>query len=273
LPTNRFATVEDNLRKGRFWSSEVFMVRLLASLRLLKRPLLVGLTLSVWETSVLAQSAPVERAADGVGIGVWAALAKDSPGRPFGHSVGNDLALTAIRATFTVHRAPGWALDYSADLVPAAWISMSRASDAAVDRPCQPDGSACEFRAPFAGQQVVYGIGTAPLGIVFRIRPRRHLQPFLTAAAGALWFQRPVPAMNAGRFNFTAELGGGVLYTTSHSLGVLLGYKLQHLSNGGTRPLNPGIDSNMFYVGLTRIWRRAPDDEPAHYRSPGADAH
>ena len=248
-------------------------MRLLTPMRQLTRPLLAALVLSVWNTSLAAQSAPVERPADGIGIGIWAALGKDSPGRPFGHSAGNDLALAAIRATFTVHRAPGWALDYSADLVPAAWVSMSRRSDPAVDRPCEPGGSACEFRAPFAGQQVVYGIGMAPLGIVFRMRPGRNLQPFLSAAAGALCLQRPLPAVNAGRFNYTAELGGGVLYSPSRSLAVLLGYKLQHLSNGGTRPLNPGIDSNMFYVGLTRIWRRPPDDGPAHYRSPGADTH
>jgi hypothetical protein len=106
--------------------------------------------------------------------------------------------------------------------------------------------------APFAGQRAVYGFGAAPLGLELRLAPRRTVQPFLTASGGALWFREPVPAAEAGRFNFTAEVGAGVLVRPSRAFGVMVGYKLQHISNGGTRRSNPGIDNNMFYVGVVR---------------------
>jgi hypothetical protein len=73
----------------------------------------------------------------------------------------------------------------------------------------------------------------------------------------ALWFREPVPGAEAGRFNFTAEVGGGILFRPTRALGVTVGYKLEHISNGGTRPFNPGIDNNMFYIGLVRTMRKS----------------
>jgi hypothetical protein len=58
--------------------------------------------------------------------------------------------------------------------------------------------------------------------------------------------------VDAGRFNFTAEAGAGVLVRPARALGVTVGYKLEHISNGGTRRFNPDIDNNLFRIGLVR---------------------
>lgn len=200
----------------------------------------------------LAQS-QAARPADGSAIGAWVGMARHSPGRPFGHSIGNDVAIGAMRLTHTLHASSSWTLDYTADVVPAAWISLPKPADPAIDRPCRPGESACEFIAPFSEEHVAYGLGTAPVGLQVRFAPYRRMQPLIGATGGALWFTRSVPTADAARFNFTGELGAGVLFIASKVLGLQLGYKLQHISNGGTRAVNPGIDSHMFYIGFVRL--------------------
>jgi hypothetical protein len=207
---------------------------------------------SIWTAPSSARPSSSEPPADALSIGAWLGLAHHSPGRPFGSSTGNDLAIAAIRLTRTLHQSATWSVEYSADILPVAVVSIPRETDPLVVRPCDPNGSACEFRAPFAGQRAVYGFGAAPLGLQLRLAPRRTVQPFLTASGGAIWFREPVPAVDAGRFNFTAEVGAGVLVRPNRALGVMVGYKLQHISNGGTSRFNPGIDNNVFYVGLVR---------------------
>lgn len=69
------------------------------------------------------------------------------------------------------------------------------------------------------------------------------------AGVGILRFQIPTPASNASRVNLTGELGLGIQSELSGAhFGV--GYRLHHLSNAGRGPVNPGIDSHMFYIGL-----------------------
>jgi hypothetical protein len=205
-----------------------------------------------------AQSSTARHPADASSIGAWVGLAHNSPGRPFGTSVGNDLAMAAIRLTRTLHQSPHWSLDYSADIVPVALVSVPRDADPGVSNPCDPRVPTCALFASFPQKRAIYGFGGAPLGIQLRLAPRRNVQPFLTASGGALWFREPVPSPRAGRFNFTAEVGAGVLFRATRSLGVTVGYKLQHISNGGTQRANPGIDNNMFYVGLVRLIHPSP---------------
>jgi hypothetical protein len=216
-------------------------------------PIVAAALLCTWNGVACAQSAGSGSPDDASSIGAWAGFARHSPDGPFGRSLGNDLAVVAVRLTRPLHRSASWSLDYSADLVPAAWVTMSSDFDTVLVRPCDPSKTACVFKTRFVGQRSIYGFGAAPFGLQLRLAPGARVQPFLTAAAGGLWFREPVPYALAGKFNFTAEVGAGLLYRPTRSLGVIAGYMLQHISNGGTRPYNPGIDNNMFYLGLMHL--------------------
>ena len=53
------------------------------------------------------------------------------------------------------------------------------------------------------------------------------------------------------QFNFTFDFGGGIqLFTKNHNA-VTLGYKYDHISNAYRGQINPGFDSNVFYVGFS----------------------
>jgi hypothetical protein len=179
--------------------------------------------------------------------GAWGGLAQNSPSRIFGATAGRDVAVTALRVTRSLRATER--------------VSMPRAANPGAPFQQCPDPQACPLRAAFAEQDAAFGFGASPLGVELRLRPGALVQPFLAASGGMLWFDRMVPQDGASRLNFIADAGGGLLLGRPGHLGLMVGYKLLHISNGGTASLNPGLDNHMLYAGVLRLPRRAPHVE------------
>jgi hypothetical protein len=96
-----------------------------------------------------------------------------------------------------------------------------------------------------------YGVGASPVGAQVNFVHYRHVEPFLTSGGGFLYFNHRMFGTTQ-QFNFTAQLGGGVqLFTSSRRTAIDLGYKYHHISNANLANQNPGLDSNMLFVGLS----------------------
>ena len=95
------------------------------------------------------------------------------------------------------------------------------------------------------------GIGIVPVGLRMYVGPRSGTRMFVHGAGGIMAFSGNVPVSDARRFNFTAQAGFGLEFPMP-GRGLTVGYKFVHLSNGDTAPLNPGLDANVFYVGIVR---------------------
>jgi hypothetical protein len=187
-------------------------------------------------------------------FGGWAGLAQNSRPGPFGHTRGRNVAIVAVQTAWTIARSDRVAIDYVVDVMPGAWESAHRRADPTDPAPGVPCSSeVCALRSAFTGRDAVYGVGAAPLGLRILFRPRAALQPYVAASGGALWFRHPVPTPDAGRFNFIADAGGGIRYAHPGKIGVMAGYRLQHISNGGTAAVNPGLDAHMFYLGIVHV--------------------
>src|SRR5256885_656941 len=52
--------------------------------------------------------------------------------------------------------------------------------------------------------------------------------------------------------HFSAIYGFGTEFTTISGSSIQFGWKFQHMSNGYTSPLNPGLDVNVIYLGWSR---------------------
>jgi hypothetical protein len=201
-----------------------------------------------------SRSSPGSRQPGRFMFGGWAGLAQNSRAGLFGHARGRDIAIVAVQAAWTISRSDRLAVDYVVDVVPGAWESVPRQAEVTVPAPGAPCSSEfCALRSAVAGREAVYGVGAAPLGLRLRFRPHAALQPYVAASGGALWFQRPVPTPDAARFNFIADAGAGIRYARPGRLGVIAGYRLQHISNGGTAAVNPGLDGHMFYLGILHV--------------------
>jgi opacity protein-like surface antigen len=96
-----------------------------------------------------------------------------------------------------------------------------------------------------------YGFGASPLGIQANFRPRKRVQPFIEATGGLLYLSGRTPLFTGTRFQFTADVGGGVEIKLKDKRAFTVGYKYFHISNGNRGFQNPGFDNNLIYVGYT----------------------
>lgn len=95
------------------------------------------------------------------------------------------------------------------------------------------------------------GFGITPLGFQFNFNQHNIVQPFIKSSAGFIYFKKPFPDNRGVQFNLTLELGAGIEIMVLDNISLSLGYKYHHMSNGQAGQINPGIDSNIFYTGIT----------------------
>ena len=132
------------------------------------------------------------------------------------------------------------AFSWTIDAVPVAILSVRRLT-------IVPTAS-----GSFAVRQTrdhTYGAGLSPIGLKLNFRRLHLLQPFASGTGGFLYFSKQVPVSGASQFNFTFDFGGGVEIVRDGRRGIGIGYKYQHISNGYTSPINPGVDVQMVHVG------------------------
>lgn len=96
-----------------------------------------------------------------------------------------------------------------------------------------------------------YGAGASPIGFKFNFRPQRRVQPYGSTSGGFLIFREPVPVPQATRFNFTFDFSGGVQIVNRSRRTFSVGYRFQHISNGGQSRVNPGVDMHLIQVGFS----------------------
>jgi len=96
------------------------------------------------------------------------------------------------------------------------------------------------------------GIGILPLGFtaLAPIAPRLRVQ--LRGAAGGIRLSKPVPVLEGHKFNFLAEASTTFELRVSSSLSLTGGMVFNHISNGGTAAINPGMNSRMIEFGIVR---------------------
>ena len=75
------------------------------------------------------------------------------------------------------------------------------------------------------------------------------LRPFADLGTGPMWSNRRVPAATS-RFNLNSQVSLGVVAFSGSIAPVRLGYRFQHISNGGITSRNPGLNVNSFFIGV-----------------------
>jgi hypothetical protein len=95
------------------------------------------------------------------------------------------------------------------------------------------------------GRVITYAQGFSPFGLKLNLLPRSRLQPTFSSYEGYILSTRPVPAWNAGSFNFDFEIGAGLEYYRSQHSSVRIEFQVQHYSNKNTAEANPGVDNGL----------------------------
>lgn len=139
-------------------------------------------------------------------------------------------------------------LDVAPDLTPLAWTTRDPTYGTTTPAPCSGTCLAADVPAvPRVVRRTAVAFGAAPLAAALHVNRHRLVELILDARAGALWFSRAMPDPDAARLNFTLAAGFGFCFAQR----LLIGYAYQHMSNAGTAPINPGVDTHVLYGGIT----------------------
>lgn len=171
---------------------------------------------------------------------IWSGFSPASTSSLIGRTTDTRFGLVAFRYARRFNNNDTVNLKYTVDAVPFAAMNYPDIEIASTTPPTlrrvRPTRTA---------------FGIAPLGLQVNFRPRKKYQPFIGASGGLLYFNKTTPNFVGTRFNFTADVGGGLEIKLKKKRAVIIGYKYYHVSNGDRGIENPGFDHNIFYVGYT----------------------
>jgi len=180
-------------------------------------------------------------------LGIWAGYSSDNP-TLVGRTTDRPYFELNLQYALVLTTSDSWALKYTAEIIPVAIIkqppqgyTMSGSHLAPVDLP--------------GSKQDIYGFGVTPVGLQMNFRRGYVLQPYINGTAGAMYFEDQVPVAGSSKFNFALGLGAGIEIWYGENQSIILGYKYHHISNGYTARQNPGVDSNLFYLGCEWSWK------------------
>ena len=103
------------------------------------------------------------------------------------------------------------------------------------------------FQEPF----VTHGVGFAPK-IKYTFVAQDRIRPYAEFAGGPFWtdLAGKIPE-ESSRFNFVLMAGFGVSYFLTDQAALNVGYRFQHISNGGTRYPNLGLNASLPFGGFS----------------------
>ena len=82
-----------------------------------------------------------------------------------------------------------------------------------------------------------------------RLRSTQKIRPVIRTGAGMLFTSRKVPP-GEKHFNYTLFVGAGLELAVSKRQAIQVDYRLHHISNADTGPMNPGINLHTLLLGL-----------------------
>ena len=162
------------------------------------------------------------------------------------------LYIVALGARWPLVTGPGGLeVGYEFEVLP---LIVSRGTpDGSLHVSLCDDGRYCATASSFyPWTMTAAGMGVLPLGVtgLVPIAPRLRLR--LRASGGILRLSNPVPVTAGRKFNFMADGSAALELRLTSVMSLNAGVVQNHISNGNTSSINPGMDSRMLEVGLVR---------------------
>ena len=105
----------------------------------------------------------------------------------------------------------------------------------------------------FTQRKRTYGSGISPVGFRESFFSESRVQPFLSTDGGVIYFTDRVLSPQGSQFMYTIDFGGGLQFHRNNREAFTIGYRYQHLSNANISLHNPGTDTNVFYLAVSRF--------------------
>ncbi len=142
-----------------------------------------------------------------------------------------------VTYSYLLHQGSRWNFRYAPEMTALAML----------DEPQSGQKSALLQR------KRTYGSGLSPVGFRASFAPTSRVQPFLSMDGGFIYFADRVLSPQGSQFMYTIDYGGGFQIFRKQRQSVSIGYRYQHLSNANISHHNPGADTNVFYLAVSRF--------------------
>jgi hypothetical protein len=103
------------------------------------------------------------------------------------------------------------------------------------------------------GPEDFWGAGLTPVFVRWSFSGTKVVQPFLDASIGLMLVDWSTPGPGRIPGNFNEQLGFGMRVGQPRGAGLLVGYRFQHISNGGRAHPSPGVDTHLLYAGVSFV--------------------
>jgi Lipid A 3-O-deacylase (PagL) len=103
------------------------------------------------------------------------------------------------------------------------------------------------------GPEDFWGVGLTPVFIRWSFSGTRAVRLFADASAGLMFVDWRTPGPGRIPGNFNEQVGFGMRAGHARGAGFLLGYRFQHISNGGRAHPSPGVDTHLLYAGVSFV--------------------
>ena len=187
-------------------------------------------------------------------VGAWASAAKKSPFETRHGERHRDYYMAGLRVGRTMHATSRLAFDYFMDVVP--WVRSTnnpvKYSDVVTCSPSPLPGGLICTSSQVMETATAHGFAFAPIGLQMRAWHGRPVELVVGASFGAVMYNQRVPDPGEKRLNFMGDITIGVQVRTDARGSVIAGLRQNHTSNASTGEVNPGLDSRVLYVGVTR---------------------
>ncbi len=105
------------------------------------------------------------------------------------------------------------------------------------------------------------GFGFTPILLRWNFAGGRQIRPIFEAGAGLMYIHWAEPKSNQLALNFYEQVGFGVRIGRPTKPGLIVGFKYQHISNGGRAKPSTGTDAYFVYGGVDFLQKRATPGE------------
>lgn len=156
-----------------------------------------------------------------------------------------------LRKVLHAYRKDGYEVDYDLQFLPFI-ASHGTADENLGVRLCRGTHYCATPTSPSPWTTRATGFGILPIGFTTLVPVLPRLRFQLRGAAGAVRMSKPVPLLEGHKFNFLAEASTTFELRVTPSLALTGGMVFNHISNGGTAAINPGMNSRMLEFGFVR---------------------
>jgi hypothetical protein len=185
------------------------------------------------------------------GVSVWAGSAYET--RSASHNeniVGGSMRVLGLQISRDVWRGERTRIAYVGEVLPVMLVRSGPPAKRMPDtaRFSYPRAELDRFRYRDA-----FGIGFAPLGAEVTYQTSRRTSALFNVTAGGLLFTKIVPYGRGTQPNFTVSPGVALQWAAENRTLVALGYTFHHLSNASFGDSNPGMNSQIIYLRVSRL--------------------